>query len=734
MFEKYLKAAKTLLELAKDRGFPIYSTYVNPTLFKRKYEIFSRGGETNVDVLDYVIRDNYTDKRLFLCFYRDVSFDRKKNNPKKTESIRLVLDKMYIRIQNILNEYHITKRDQIVLVYNDEYIETDGNELRELEKNNLRLCGLSKLQFNVSRHVFVPTHERISLFEKRRLLKEYKSSERKLPSIQFDDPQVIYHGFSVGSIIKITRNQATSGETSFYRYVDSDLINPYHYAVSEFAEKDNLYKELVNVLDKDGLDEEIKDKLSYIQYLKRNNGAKKLINMFSKILKPFNVKANSIKKLLKTMNKDENVYYEIYKNVNQLNNIRTNYYSGTNPDEIIELIKSHEFPTVNTYLDVGCSTGDKTIAIGKFLKAKQVHGADLKCFDGPIERQDGFHYQEIKEDGKLPYDDDTFDVISLLHTLHHIEDKETILSEIRRVLKPEGVLILREHDLKSEFDKKLVDVEHFVYMLSIKQRFSLASLEGYESFYMTRKEAQELLATHDFSPSEMYKVKSGNYNKSYIEIFKGKEDEVEEEEKVEEVEQSEKEEEEEEEEVEQSEKEEEAEAEEKEAEEAEEKEEEEVEEKEVEEKEVEEKEVEEAEEKEEKKTDVKENVKEILKLLGSDLDNLNMKDFRKMYQEKFTNGKKLSKELKTEIKKHLEDAFKEEVNEKKPAKKKVVKKPVKKKVEKKPAKKKAEKKPAKKDAVCKINVKSGRCSKTGTERPEDCELSEKGACRKKKKK
>ena len=80
MFEKYLKAAKTLLELAKDRGFPIYSTYVNPNLFKQKYEMFSRGGELNVDVLDYVIRDRHTDKRLLLCFYRDVSFDRKTCN------------------------------------------------------------------------------------------------------------------------------------------------------------------------------------------------------------------------------------------------------------------------------------------------------------------------------------------------------------------------------------------------------------------------------------------------------------------------------------------------------------------------------------------------------------------------------------------------------------------------------------------------------------------------------
>ena len=67
-----------------------------------------------------------------------------------------------------------------------------------------------------------------------------------------------------------------------------------------------------------------------------------------------------------------------------------------------------------------------------------------------------------------------------------------------------------------------------------------------------------------------------------------------------------------------------------------------------------------------------------------------------------------------------EEAFKEELNQKK--------------AEKKPAKKKVKNKPAKKDGVCKVNTETGRCGKKGTERPEDCELSEKGTCRKKKKK
>ena len=39
-------------------------------------------------------------------------------------------------------------------------------------------------------------------------------------------------------------------------------------------------------------------------------------------------------------------------------------------------MKSYEFPTVNTYLDVGCSTGDKTIAIGK-SKRHSLYNSDV---------------------------------------------------------------------------------------------------------------------------------------------------------------------------------------------------------------------------------------------------------------------------------------------------------------------------------------------------------------------
>ena len=160
------------------------------------------------------------------------------------------------------------------------------------------------------------------------------------------------------------------------------------------------------------------------------------------------------------------------------------------------------------------------------------------------QRKEGIYFQAIKKDNKLPYEDNTFDVISILHTLHHIEDRNNMLNEIKRVLRPDGVLIVREHDIKTELEKKLVDVEHFLYMLSIKSRFNLSSIENYESFYMTRKETQNILDEKGFESDKMYKSKKNNYNKSYIEIYKEKveaeeevEEEVEEEEEeVEEVE------------------------------------------------------------------------------------------------------------------------------------------------------------------------------------------------------
>ncbi|HVF91886.1 MAG TPA: class I SAM-dependent methyltransferase [Blastocatellia bacterium] len=52
--------------------------------------------------------------------------------------------------------------------------------------------------------------------------------------------------------------------------------------------------------------------------------------------------------------------------------------------------------------------------------------------------------------GRLPFDDDTFDTVVTTWTLCSIEDVAPALSEIRRVLKPEGRYLFFEHGRSEE--------------------------------------------------------------------------------------------------------------------------------------------------------------------------------------------------------------------------------------------------------------------------------------------
>ncbi len=46
--------------------------------------------------------------------------------------------------------------------------------------------------------------------------------------------------------------------------------------------------------------------------------------------------------------------------------------------------------------------------------------------------------------GDMPFENDSFDVITSFGTLHHIPNVEHVISEMARVLKPDGYLLLRE--------------------------------------------------------------------------------------------------------------------------------------------------------------------------------------------------------------------------------------------------------------------------------------------------
>lgn len=95
-------------------------------------------------------------------------------------------------------------------------------------------------------------------------------------------------------------------------------------------------------------------------------------------------------------------------------------------------------PKQATLLDIGCGT---QAALLRHI-APQLHrgfGVDFKVT--PFET-DNLKVQQITLAGTLPFADRTFDVVTMLAVLEHIEQEQDILQDIHRVLVPGGTLVL----------------------------------------------------------------------------------------------------------------------------------------------------------------------------------------------------------------------------------------------------------------------------------------------------
>lgn len=95
-------------------------------------------------------------------------------------------------------------------------------------------------------------------------------------------------------------------------------------------------------------------------------------------------------------------------------------------------------------LDVGCGTGYGISYLTEFTE-QLCFGVD---YETRIieENKRTYHNKNIKfiesNGAKLPFDDNSFDVVTALEVIEHVVDYDFFLREIKRVLKKEGTLIL----------------------------------------------------------------------------------------------------------------------------------------------------------------------------------------------------------------------------------------------------------------------------------------------------
>ncbi|MBU2589629.1 MAG: DNA-directed RNA polymerase subunit H [Nanoarchaeota archaeon] len=74
-------------------------------------------------------------------------------------------------------------------------------------------------EINITKHIFVPKHTKLTEEEKEKILEEYNISLSQLPKISKNDPAIKELEVKKGDLIKIERKSPTIGKSIFYRVV-----------------------------------------------------------------------------------------------------------------------------------------------------------------------------------------------------------------------------------------------------------------------------------------------------------------------------------------------------------------------------------------------------------------------------------------------------------------------------------------------------------------------------------
>src|SRR3990167_9301495 len=115
--------------------------------------------------------------------------------------------------------------------------------------------------------------------------------------------------------------------------------------------------------------------------------------------------------------------------------------------EVKRLRKLSGLPPNKTALEIGCGTGNGSKLIKKYFEAKKIYATDLdERMINIAKRRNTVESItfEVQDATKLKYSSKSFDAIFDLGVIHHIPNWKDCLKELKRVLKPNGQLILED--------------------------------------------------------------------------------------------------------------------------------------------------------------------------------------------------------------------------------------------------------------------------------------------------
>lgn len=164
-----------------------------------------------------------------------------------------------------------------------------------------------------------------------------------------------------------------------------------------------------------------------------------------------------------------------------------------------DLFKQLQVDPHATALDVCCGTGDLAIELAKRIPYGRVTGLDFnqKMLDLAFEKTKTIgNLFLIQGDAmKLPFDDNSFDIVTIGFGLRNVPDADQALSEIYRVLKPGGQFVSLE---MSQPTNPIIKVGWKAYFNAFP---FMASLAGghYKDYQYLKKTSQQFVSAHQLA-------------------------------------------------------------------------------------------------------------------------------------------------------------------------------------------------------------------------------------------
>lgn len=169
-------------------------------------------------------------------------------------------------------------------------------------------------------------------------------------------------------------------------------------------------------------------------------------------------------------------------------------------------IRNAPYRYVKNMLDYGCAEGAITATLGKRLglSSENVYGADVRS----ISSKDFTFIQLPSEDESTPpplgsilptIENASIYLINTAMVFHHVTHIEEVLLELRRIIHPMGMLIIREHDCRNKGVAAFLDIVHGLFSLAWKDPIEWPGfLDEYKAFYRSREQWDHMLTRCGF--------------------------------------------------------------------------------------------------------------------------------------------------------------------------------------------------------------------------------------------